>query len=863
MRDKLHKTPYGIADFILPAIILCIGVGWLIWWWWSSTNQKESFQDTSSLSTKSAIADLTGTIGNNSNLIKDNKVNWDTHYEFSYYYIILKIFGKNVLVNSLLNVGKNSGTISAYYNSNYVSLSPQLIEKCIKAGKIKAKHISNLIGFVNVDKYENKSYSYNPWTSGTLAGAIQSETQSTKVTTFEGFYILTDNGSDPDYFIPGDIYVPSNVINDTLTMPKLPFEYYLVYHTSLINSSTKPTVSKKWSDNEKGGNLDVAINCYNNDLFVGFVYNDNIADVINKYHSEFGHIHTNLDKSSVFVNYSQKPEFTFPKTKIDAIVTYDSKKYSYKYFDKNNYLNYNRPFNILNVDEITKLLSALSLNNIPDQDYMGENSNEIQLDNNSDNSGFIQKANVISTKAGIPSNANDTINEAISFGFTRTISLDDVFYVKQIYINNLFASDTTSDIRVGIKNSRNNTIQFVGFADRPVNKQDNYLIAITKKSGPLLVVQDVKTAYGNEIAGDTIIIYSKTKTSTNTTENVIDVCITGYLENEKLDYDQLYAKANNILNPTSTGKSLYTDGEVSQTTTADIPKRITSIILSSYNLTQSTHLQDKPSVTDLVTPNNGAKVLVLFKNNYSNNTFNYPGPVGNMFLYHEKARTLFLPKTVIANKFKIYFDRPGTDTYTWHRSAVQARGYTPTSGDINRFKMEFNVTDIRGSINPESVCPSMDKFMSNQVDAEIILDAMEYNDRINTEQAKLLSQKENLLTLLEQEEDINRLNRVINRLLDVEKQRANETNALNTVKFTNQMKEAMRLKEVLEDRIAQRKKNTLDLNFRINQVVETDELPSTTVATIKETFEDIPVPTNATNTFQPTIEDQMIIKPAC
>jgi hypothetical protein len=156
----------------------------------------------------------------------------------------------------------------------------------------------------------------------------------------------------------------------------------------------------------------------------------------------------------------------------------------------------------------------------------------------------------------------------------------------------------------------------------------------------------------------------------------------------------------------------------------------------------------------------------------------------------------------------------------------------------------------------------MDKFLANQLDSEVILDAMQYNDRINTEQAKLIGQKDNLLTLMEQEEDIARLNRVINRLLDVEKQRSAETNALNTVKFTNQMKEAMKLKEVLEQRIAQRKKNTLDLQFRVNQVVETDQLPTPTTAstTAKEPFEDIPVPTNATNRVRPAMEDDLRIR---
>lgn len=484
---------------------------------------------------------------------------------------------------------------------------------------------------------------------------------------------------------------------------------------------------------------------------------------------------------------------------------------------------------------------------------------------------FIQKANVISTDPGVSSQANQSIDEAVSYGYVRKIQLGDTYFVKQICIANLF--NDQSDIRIGIKNNRNNTIQFVGFSERLLGSEGtDYLAAITKRSDSLLVIQDVKTAYGNELSGDEVIIYSKIETGKNATADPLDVCITGYPENEKLDYKTLYTDAKQIdeLPPVEKdGKypqGLYTDGEVSQTTQADVPIHITTVKLNSYIPDTSPYdkLAYKPDVTSLNTPTNGAKLTVLFKNNYSNNSFQVPGPVNQSFIYHKQAPNLFFYKTVIANKFKIYFKNIIPDTYTssdanaWHAAAVSARGYTPSSADVNRFKLEFNVTDIRGSINPESVCPSMDKFLANQLDSEVILDAMDYNDRINTEQAKLIGQKDNLLTLMEQEEDIARLNRVINRLLDVEKQRSAETNALNTVKFTNQMKEAMKLKEVLEQRIAQRKKNTLDLQFRVNQVVETDQLPTPTTA--QEPFEDIPVPTNATNRIRPAMEDDLRIR---
>lgn len=832
-KNNTNKTESGwLLDFVVPLLVLCLAVGWLLYWWWS-TRVKEPFQGVET------IPDLTGNSNTGSTELINKRTdnNWIEESYLSYKQITANVFGKIVLVNSLFKQDKSSAAIeNGYLESKYALLSPALIEKMIITGKAKAKHISNLIGYVNEDE---------------KIGGNQ-----------QGYYLLTDNGTETDYYLPGDIYAPMYAVGGTYNMKSLGFEYYLMFHESVIDINNKPSYQNKWTDGNRKGSLDNGIVYFDNFTMVGFITNDNIYKTVDKYYTSFGYV-DNMG-NFVFFLKNPKPTITSLQDGNSVTVTLNNKIYNYKYFNKDTYLNNRRPNNIIAPDKIVKMITPL----------LPKETNIVEVQGSEALTGFIQKANVICTDPGASSPANQSLSEAVSYSYTRKIPLGDTYFVKQICISNLITeADKSTDIRIGIKNNRTNTIQFVGFADTPLSKEGvQYLEAITKITGPVLVIQEVKTAYGNEISGDEVIIYSKIATGQGTGAAVMDVCITGYPENEVLDYKTLYTDANQIAGLPPVKKdnvypqALYTDGEVSQTTQADLPSHITTVELASYSsksiTASSSQLLYKPLVTQLNIPKNGDKVTVLFKNNYSNNTFQVPGPVDHQFIYHQLAPKLFFYKTVIANKFKIYFNKVGVDANTWHASAVSARGYTPTSADINRFKLEFNVTDIRGSINPESVCPSMDKFLSNQLDSEVILDAMEYNDRINTEQAKLIGQKDNLLTLMEQEEDITRLNRVINRLLDIEKQRSNETNTLNAVKFTNQMKEAMKLKEVLEDRIAQRKKNTLNLQFRVNQVVETDELPAPTLAppATREPFEDIPVPTNATNQLRPTLEDNLRIR---
>jgi hypothetical protein len=145
------------------------------------------------------------------------------------------------------------------------------------------------------------------------------------------------------------------------------------------------------------------------------------------------------------------------------------------------------------------------------------------------------------------------------------------------------------------------------------------------------------------------------------------------------------------------------------------------------------------------------------------------------------------------------------------------KGYTASIADINRFKLEYNITDIRGSINPDDVCPSIDKFVENQLSSELIIDAMDYQQKINDEKSKLQSNKDNLLNLLEQQDEIKQLGKLIGKIKDVNTTRDHQTNAVNALQLFKQMNEYTKLKEVLDDRISLRKKNTFSLAVNVNK----------------------------------------------
>ena len=92
---------------------------------------------------------------------------------------------------------------------------------------------------------------------------------------------------------------------------------------------------------------------------------------------------------------------------------------------------------------------------------------------------------------------------------------------------------------------------------------------------------------------------------------------------------------------------------------------------------------------------------------------------------------------------------------------------------------------------------------------------MNYLDKINQEKQKLVGNKENLLTLLEQSEDIKKLERMINKIKVLDKKDEEHENILSALMFKKNMADREALVKFLDKRIETRNKNKLDLDFNI------------------------------------------------
>jgi hypothetical protein len=401
--------------------------------------------------------------------------------------------------------------------------------------------------------------------------------------------------------------------------------------------------------------------------------------------------------------------------------------------------------------------------------------------------------------------------------YKHIIVLKDTYVIKQIYLESLGASDK---FRIGIKNKSRNKISFVSGLDLNIIERDGTFADNSNKFINMTVINASDTIYnklypldiyGNDLVGDEIIIYNSTST------NNIKATIMGHLENEPFykhpTYDTI--QPNTIISTTNTTNS--SDDKLNEA------HGVTKLTFKSdYNIDNST----------------GKKIKVLFENNYSGNRFTFEGPLPDRsFIITPKFKSIFFHHTLLANTIII---KDG-DADVEDSNISKLQGYMPSVIDINRFKLEYNLTDVRSSINPDDICPSLDQYMNDQLSSEIVIDAMEYQDKINMEKMKLSSNKDSMLTLLEQEEDIIKLEKMVKKINSLHQQRKHTTNALNTLQLRRQMDEVLKLRDVLNNRIALREQNTINIPVDINRVKYIEKVEDTDTQPNIDEFSDIPL----------------------
>jgi len=117
------------------------------------------------------------------------------------------------------------------------------------------------------------------------------------------------------------------------------------------------------------------------------------------------------------------------------------------------------------------------------------------------------------------------------------------------------------------------------------------------------------------------------------------------------------------------------------------------------------------------------------------------------------------------------------------------------------------------------ICPSIDNLVIKQNQAQQICDNIEYQDKIKSEKIRLERNKQYLLKLKQQQEEIDKLNSVINTLDIRRQQRTQNADITRLLQYQDQKNISNSIRDLANERLNAQQANQLYLDVNINKTL--------------------------------------------
>jgi hypothetical protein len=152
-------------------------------------------------------------------------------------------------------------------------------------------------------------------------------------------------------------------------------------------------------------------------------------------------------------------------------------------------------------------------------------------------------------------------------------------------------------------------------------------------------------------------------------------------------------------------------------------------------------------------------------------------------------------------------------------TGLGAYGVTPSNTDIANYQKNVNLALTSGqSSKNQDVCPSMDELVSKQNQAQAVCDNLEYQDKIKAEKIRLEKNKQYLLKLQQQQQQIDQLNTVIQTLDTKRQARATANDQARVLQYQQQRGTASTIRDLANQRLQSQAANQLYMDVNINTV---------------------------------------------
>ena len=153
--------------------------------------------------------------------------------------------------------------------------------------------------------------------------------------------------------------------------------------------------------------------------------------------------------------------------------------------------------------------------------------------------------------------------------------------------------------------------------------------------------------------------------------------------------------------------------------------------------------------------------------------------------------------------------------------AKNKENFSDTSTNNKRTQESFQEID---DYSPDELCPSLSGIENQMKLADTICKRIEYNDKIKNETLKLERNKQYILKLKSQDEEIEKLEKLIVELQNNRDKRDKYNDAIRLAQLQKNKKKAAIIKELANKRIEH--KNNNQVNVELNLVNEPPFVPN-------------------------------------
>jgi hypothetical protein len=277
----------------------------------------------------------------------------------------------------------------------------------------------------------------------------------------------------------------------------------------------------------------------------------------------------------------------------------------------------------------------------------------------------------------------------------------------------------------------------------------------------------------------------------------------------------------NITVPSTIGMHLF-----SNPTTDNI--KIYSLKLTTsqiYNTITSATPTNTPTTTKpVVMPDTPFYVTIKYQNSfYPSNNFTITNTYkvrSDIYRYDDTSIStfIFLDKPIIANQVTFQVQMP--PNYTLHISDLIVNGNVPTASDIDDYKKNINLQLNQSNTDETNICPSIDNLLDTQKKTQQICDNLEYQDKVKAEKLRLERNKQYLLKLQNQQNQIDELNTVIQDLESKRASRDKTSDQARLLQYQSQKANASSIRDLANQRLESQDNNKLFMDVKLNYTKE-------------------------------------------